>query len=184
MDLDKPSWSILKLPNEVLGRIVELVDIQDKVTEQRIERLRETEIGERLGELMEYERSLGPLSLTCERIRSLAAPFLFSVHTRNLSHITLSHATELIQLLCAVVRQYRYRRETHISMSHPTEILSTYSPCRPCQSCPRKINCDCRIPHCCLLPSLRRHSRVRCLNSFQTIRLPGRFGQAASRSTR
>jgi len=90
MDLDKPSWSILKLPNELLGRIVELCDIQDKVTEQRLDRLRNTELGEHLDEISsEYGRSLDPLSLTCERIRSLAAPFLFSVRTRYLPCILL-----------------------------------------------------------------------------------------------
>lgn len=85
MDLNKPSWSLLKLPNEILGSIVELCDIQDKVTNERLTRLGYTEIGEHLEEFgAEYERSLDPLSLTCERIRSLAAPFLFSVRTRYL----------------------------------------------------------------------------------------------------
>jgi len=102
MDLDKPSWSILKLPNETLIRIVEMCDMQDKRSLERLDRLQRAYRDEEIDAMWDPQgrRSLLALSETCKRFRTISCPLLFSVRNLKIS----KHDREEADMMCSRLR--------------------------------------------------------------------------------
>jgi len=79
---DKPSWSLLELPTELLVKIVSCCYRQDRQNRSRMSALVARDVDS--GIISPWETkggSLANFSLTCKRVRALCCPHLFSVRS-------------------------------------------------------------------------------------------------------
>lgn len=73
-------WTLLKLPNEIITRIVKDCDLQDKLFKERLEQVERLENGNGIiRDWIDVTPSLSALSQTCKVVRTLCCPLLFSV---------------------------------------------------------------------------------------------------------